>query len=438
MKYPRITFAIATALGLCLGVNNSSHAKSLEEELSGLIIDHPQIRAGRKTVESSRLEIEKTMSGYLPTVSATAAAGPEYIDSPTTRANIAKNKWSRTKNVAGLTITQNLFSGFSTESAVQTARLNRELARNSLEGTLQSMIFEGISNYIDVLRQIRLIELSRSNEATITRQLNLEDERVQSGAGITVDVLQAKSRLQIAKERRVTFEGALEDGITRYTQTYNHPPDLNSMTDPVPPVELIPSELEKAIDIALAENPAIASSNITIEVARERKKMLESEYSPVLDLVTKWNYEKHSSAVLGTKRDYSVVVQSTWDLFTGFSTSASKAQAAYDYGASRDNFEYTSRKVVEQIRLAWQALLTSRERLVLLENAVTIASEVFLSRKRLREAGKETVINVLDAENEVNNAQINYTSASYDERLAIYQLLMAMGRLNSVHLNIGQ
>ena len=80
--------------------------------------------------------------------------------------------------------------------------------------------------------------------------------------------------------------------------------------------------------------------------------------------------------------------------------------------------------------------MTARERLELLENAVNIASEVFESRKKLREAGKETVINVLDAENEVNSAQINFTSASYDERIAVYQLLLAMGRLDPVHLSI--
>ena len=81
------------------------------------------------------------------------------------------------------------------------------------------------------------------------------------------------------------------------------------------------------------------------------------------------------------------------------------------------------------MRLSWQSLVTSRERKELLGNAVNIAAEVFDSRKKLRDAGKETVINVLDAENEVSNAQINYATASYDERVAIYQLLLSMGRM---------
>jgi len=80
--------------------------------------------------------------------------------------------------------------------------------------------------------------------------------------------------------------------------------------------------------------------------------------------------------------------------------------------------------------------VTARQRVALLENAVNIASEIFTARRKLREAGKETILNMLDAENEVINAQINYTSATFDERIAIYQLMLAMGRLNAAYLNL--
>ncbi|MEX0694102.1 MAG: TolC family outer membrane protein [Rhodospirillales bacterium] len=414
-------------------------ANPIEIELTGLLGDHPQIRASEKSLQSSRQGVNSALSGLYPTVSVTGDAGYESIDSPATRTENAPGAedYGRSRNTATLSVTQNLFSGYATASAVRTARLNRELAQISYEGTRQNTIFEGIQVYIDVLRQRRLIELARENEATIQRQLNLEDERVQRGSGVAVDVLQAKSRLQIAKERRVNFEGALEDAISRYTQVFGHPPDIESMLDPEPPIEQIPSELSKSMDIAVVENPAVGNSGTTVEVARERRRTVRAELFPTVDLEGTYNYEKHLNGALGTRRDYSLVVSSTWELFSGFSTRASMAQAAYDYHASKDQHEYTVRKVVEQSKLAWQSLLTSRERLELLENAVNIASEVFESRKKLREAGKETVINVLDAENEVNNAQINYTSAFYDERLAVYQLLLAMGRLDSKNLSLG-
>jgi len=427
-------FSILGAATLLLLSSASTRAASLEKELGDFIYLHPLVKAGRASAQSAEQGVRQSKAGYLPLLTASLAAGPEHIDSPTTR--LADKDSQRTMQTVGLTLTQNLFDGYLTHSTVRTARLNKALALITLEGTLQNTLLEGTSAYIDVLRQYRLVQLAHGNEATIVRQLNLEDERVQRGSGIAVDVLQAKSRLQIAKERRINFEGALENAVTRYIQVFDHVPELESMFDPVPPVEMIPSDLQKTIEIAIQENPAITNSAVTVEITRERRRTVISEYAPVIDLVSTANYEKHNAGTIGTRRDYSVQLQANWNLFTGFTTSDSLSQVAYDYGTSRSNHDQTVNKVIEQVKLSWQALLTARARLELLENAVNIATEVFVSRKKLREAGKETVINVLDAENEVSNAQINFTAASYDERLSIYQLLLSMGRLNPSFLNL--
>ncbi|MBT6220871.1 MAG: TolC family outer membrane protein [Rhodospirillales bacterium] len=410
-------------------------ANPLNDELVYIVTNHPNIKAGSKTIESRHEQIRQSQAGYYPSVDLNATAGPEYINSPGERSENGKPS-SRTKQTATLTMTQNLFNGFSTASNVKVSRLNKALAGITQEGTIQNTIFEGISNYVDVLRQRHLLGLSRTSVINIEHQLNLEDERVQRGSGIAVDVLQAKSRLQIAKERQVSFEGALEDAVSRYAQVFNHAPNISSMTDPVPPVEVIPSAIDRAMDIALQENPAVGNSVVTMEVARTQKAIRRAEYFPTFDMVSTMNIEKNNGAVLGTRRDYSFVLQANMNLFNGFSTEAGVSQTNFDYRATKDNHLFVTRQIIQQTRLAWQALVTSRQRVQLLENAVNIAAEVFTARKKLREAGKETVINVLDAENEVINAQINYTSATFDERIAIYQLMLAMGRLNATYLNL--
>ena len=251
--------------------------------------------------------------------------------------------------------------------------------------------------------------MSRLNETNIQNQLNLEDERVQRGSGIAVDVLQAKSRLQLAKERRVNFEGALENAVSTYIQVFDHAPEISEMLDPIPPLEILPASLEEALETALKNNPALTSTSATSEVAREHRRSVFAQFFPTIDLVSNWTYEKNKAAVIGTSREYSMLLQDNWDLFTGLSTRDTLAQAAFDYGATKDNQRFIARRVIEQTRLSWQNLLTVGERLALLENAVNVATEVFDSRRKLREAGKETVINVLDAESEIFSAQINYT-----------------------------
>lgn len=430
----RISAGIAFSACFCATV--STLANPLRDELRNLLVSHPDILAAEKAIGSSREGVSQVKAEFLPRIELTGDTGYQNLDGPSQRSASRGEPYTRARDSATLTITQNLFNGFSTTTGIQIAELNAEIARVSLEGTRQNTLLEGIRAYLSVIRQRRLIELAISNENNIQTQLNLEDERVQRGAGIAVDVLQAKSRLQIAKERRVTFEGSLEDAISRYVRVFNRAPNLDEMSDPPAPVQLIPDNLERAIDVALDQNPAIVNSMASVAVAREQKARTRSEYMPSIDLVGKWNVEKNVDAVVGVKRDYQVLLQASWDLFTGLTTSSKTTQAAYDYGAKKDAQELAARQVIEQVRVSWQTLLTARQRVELLENAVSIAAEVFDARQKLREAGKETVINVLDAENEIFNARISFVQASYDEQIAIFQLLLAMGQLNASLLGV--
>ena len=106
------------------------------------------------------------------------------------------------------------------------------------------------------------------------------------------------------------------------------------------------------------------------------------------------------------------------------------ARASHDYLSSIDQSNFVKRKIAEETRLAWSGLDTSRQRVTLLQNAVNIAAEVFSGRRKLREAGKETVINVLDAESQMFDARIQSVAAQHDARIAVYRLLAAMGILN--------
>ncbi|MEG3618804.1 TolC family outer membrane protein [Magnetovibrio sp. PR-2] len=430
------TLTVLAVLGPVVLAPEGAQARPIEEELRVLIDRHPKIRESENTLESRRATIRESEAGYYPTVNIAGEIGPQTVDTASTRSDEANESdpWRGVLNSATLTVTQPIFDGFATSATVRIAEVNHEIAQLTLEGTRQNTLFEGVRAYVDVLRQRRLVEMAADNERTIQRQLNLEDERVRRGSGVTVDVLQAKSRLQIAKERRVGFEGALLNAVSTYEQVFGHPPNLPTMLDPTPPAQVIPSSLERSVDIALAENPSLIGGSLNVELAHEQRRSSNSGFYPSLDLTGTANYEKKNNATNGIRRDYSVIMSASWDVFSGGSTLAGREASEFDYRAQMNNYEYTSTKVIEQVRLSWQSLVTSRERKELLGNAVNIAAEVFDSRKKLRDAGKETVINVLDAENEVNNAQINYATSSYDERVAIYQLLLSMGRMKPQYI----
>ena len=430
---PEAAKAIGSTLAGVVVEGSTASAQSLEEEIRDLLATYPQLLASRDNVAAAEEGINRAFADYLPDVSLFADYGYEVTDSPGLRA--ARGGSLRTpRESATLTVTENLFDGYATSARNTTARLNKSVSEISLETTQQTVIFRGASAYVNVLRHVALIELAVRNEQTIQRQLQLEDERVQRGAGISVDVLQSKSRLQIAKERRVAFEGNLKNAMTRYAQLFDHPPEVGSMTFPEDPVGLIPASLEEARKIALEQNPSAARSERAVDLANELRRGAKSGYFPRIDLVTEFNYEDDEDGVVGTRRDASVKVQATWDLFSGFATRAEVAEAAHRYQAALDDRNQVGRLIVEDVGLAWDQLATVRERVALLRNAVNIAIEVHEARRKMREAGQETVINVLDAENEVFNAQINAVDAEYDGRIAAYRLVLATGLLEAENL----
>ncbi len=399
-----------------------------------LVANHPRIQAKLKGVNSSEEGIRAARAGYLPTVKFSGDQGHEYVDSPDRRSTQGKAFLDK-RNTTGLTVTQKIFDGFATDSTVDSAKTSRSMSDSDLRNVRQAALLEGAIAYLDVIRNTKLVALSRENERKIAEQQNLEDERVQKGSGIASDVLQAKQRLQVAKERRVKYEGDFHTSAAKYTQVFGHPPDVAALTDPPLPLDLIPETLDLSLEAAEKDNPGLELATKTIELTSDKRNIAEAGYWPTLDLVGKANYEHGKNATVGVRRDWSLMLVASWELFSGFKTDATVAQASWDHGASKDTRLDTSRKISEQIRTSWHKLQTARQRIELLENAAVLAEEVWEATKKKLDAGKATVTEVLDEATRINDARINYTGAYYDMYQSAYELLNIMGRLEVDNLS---
>jgi adhesin transport system outer membrane protein len=408
-------------------------ALTLEEALQTLAQRHPQIRAAESGLASAESGIGVATSRFFPTVDLTGDGGYERTDTPSRRA-ANQDPFDAARRRVTLSITQNLFDGYARDSGLKQAEITRDASRVDVRSVRQTILLEGVNAYLGLLREHRLVGLAIENERTIAQQLGLESERVQGGAGIAVDILLARARLQIARERRVAFEGARVDAQTRFRQVFDMDVAADTLVEPQLPHEIVPASLDAAVDSAVHGNPGLERASQLVRLADERRRGATSGYWPRVDLVGRVNWERDFDGVPGTRRDGAILLQLTWQIFSGFATDYAVSQAAHDAAASRETETAVRRKTVEEVKLAWQALQTARTREALLTNAVSIASEVFEARKALRDSGRETALNVLDAENEVYVARINLVAASYDAQAAIYRLIAAIGEMEVENL----
>lgn len=425
-----LTALKALTAGLAIILVMPSQAQTLDSEVRQLLESNPRVMAAVSQLEAAEQEVGVARSDYLPTVSLRGDVGPEYIDTPSSRRlSGEEGRSDLTRRTASLAVTQRLFDGSLTSANLAAARIAERLALLNLRFTAQEVLHQASLAYLDLLRHQELVQLATENMGVIQVQAGLENERVSRGSGVAVDVLLAKTRLQLATERVVAFEGALKAAKARYAQVFGKAPRPERMTRPQFPQSWLPQTLDDALDAASNDNISLSIAAEEVGLAEEHRRAAAAARWPKLDLIGSLGYEQDIAALPGSGDQYSVLLTMTWDIYSGSRVRSDIAAKTAEREQARFTAEYVHRQVTEEVTRAFEALSTAERRVEMLGNASTIAEEVFDARVKLREAGSETAINVLDARSETFRARINLTEAGFDSDAALLRLMLATGRL---------
>jgi adhesin transport system outer membrane protein len=435
MKKNLISVAIA---GLVSGLASPLYAADLQSELIYLRDTHPMLRASSFAVTAAEKREVAAKAGWYPKIDVAAERGNEKISttSYSTPGNPGDPKLSdlpREKKT--VTVTQNLFNGGKTLAATGVAKVERQMKDADRSATSQEVLLEAMTAYLNVLKNQMLISLSEINEATTQRQLEMEKQRVERGGGVIVDELQAATRLQIVRERRVLYEQGLRDAISSYEQVFGKTPDLKTFQDVLIMDKRMPASVDSAMEEASDSNPRLQAARMATERAYRLISVENAGFMPNVDLVGTRNRE-NDAGQLYRKEEDSVLIKLSWNVFAGRETVSKAQAAAYDYRESAEKEKNISNKTKESVRVAWNQYKKGIERLNLLESAVKTSQGVMRGRKKLRDAGKETALAVLDSEVEHFGLLANKVNAMIDAKMGSYRLLSTLGRLDIEALNL--
>ena len=415
-------------------------AADLQSELIFLRDNHPMLRATSFALTAAEKRETAAKSGWLPKVDLAAERGPEKITTTPYAAGVPSPTPQATdlqRKKQAVTVTQNLFNGGRTLATTGVARVEREIKDADRSATSQEVLLEAITAYLNVLKNQMLISLSEINEATTKRQLEMEKQRVERGGGVIVDELQAATRLQIVRERRVVYEQGMRDALSSYEQVFGKAPDMKMFQDVDILSTRMPATVDAAIDDAAENNPRLLGARLATERAYRMIAMENAGFMPNIDLVGTHNRERDAGQLYRKEED-SVLVKMSWNIFAGRETVSRAQAAAYDYRENAEKEKNVSNKTKESVRVAWNQYRKGLERLELLDAAVKTSQGVMRGRKKLRDAGKETALAVLDSEVEHFGLLANKVNAMIDAKMGSYRLLSALGKLDIESLNLDQ
>jgi len=414
---------------LALTLATASQAETLGGALVKAYLSNPDINAQRASVRASDEGVPKANAGFLPTVQGTANAGFTrlgYEDGGFGVPNISQTY----PRGYGVSVQQNLFNGNKTINGVRAAESNVLGQREQLRYTEENTLLTALTNYMNVMRDTATLNLNLSNVDVLKEQLRQTKDRFNVGEVTRTDVAQAESALAQSQAQYLQAQTTLQASIASYRQIVGDQP---RKLQPVSPVaHLLPHNLNEAVAIAQAENPAITAYLHGVDVALLNVKISEAALYPTVNLQGSLTKNFDVQSLPGGSRQLvgAVVGQLTVPIYDGGSSYASIRQAKEQVSQQELSTDSQRDKVRQAVVAAWFANVNAPS-IVAAAKAQVKAAEVALAGVREEaKVGQRTTLDVLNAQQTLLQARVALVNAEHDHVVDSYSLLAAVGRLS--------
>lgn len=420
-----------SALALALLMPGAAGAETLREALAKAYRSNPTLTGARARQRANDENVPIERSAGLPNVGADAG----YTEN-VKRSDVSLGSPRRIFQ-SGVTLAVPIYRGGAVANSVKAARARVEAGQADLRGTEASIFSSVVAAYMDVIRDAAIVGLNQANVRALDVNLQATQDRFEVGDLTRTDIAQSQSRLAVARSDLRAAEAQLISSRENYIRLVGNPPgDLETP----PPLPNLPESPEKAVGVALDNNPDIAAARKARDAAAFDVRVARASRLPTVSATADGGYVDYLKSLPGVGTQNSTTaaagVTATIPLFQGGRPGALVRQAQARESQSIEQTIEVERGVIAQARAAyasWQAA-----------NEVIASSKVAVDATRLslegvraeNTVGTRTILDILNAEQEYLNAQVLLVSAQRDAYVAGFTLLAAMGLAEAQDLGL--
>lgn len=401
-------------------VRPAASNQPLLDALRTAYISNPTLRAARAEMRATAELLPQAQSGWMPQSNVTSTVTKADIDPGSTGDGTTSKELE-------LSVTQPLYRGGRTVAGIGSAQ-HRILAQGAiLNAVEQRLLYDVSAAYTDVVRDQALVDLSESNIAVVSRQLDASNQRFEVGEVTRTDVAQSQARNARAQANSTTAMGNLKSSLATYEQL------VGTQATKLPPTNIefvFPKTLDEAIALGEKNSPVAVASDYLHQSAEKDVGTVFGELLPELGLAA--SIDKTWDPQPGLTSDSTVKSLSliaTIPLYEGGYTRSRVRQAKYTANQRLIEIMETQREVRQNVISSWETLAAARGE-IKSRKAQVEASRVAQDGVR-QEAGlgTRTILDALDADQEYLDAQVALVSAQRDEIVASFALARALGIL---------
>lgn len=399
----------------------------LEKNYSVLIVKNEQ--------EIAKLQNNFGNAGMSPTVSVNANLNLANINSyqEFSTGIIQERNGAQSNNTgASVNVGWVIFDGLKMFAVKKRLGLNEQLSAIELKQKMENTVYDIVSAYYTVVKTNELIKAAKQNLSIYEERKKIAKLRLEIGSDSKVDVLLSQSNENKAKSAIIQLELQLLNAKTKLNTLLNKPVDTEFNTTDSIVVNFNPNidDLKKEVS---KSNSSILMSKQNELITQQSIKEARSANLPFVQLNGAYNFTRAQSQAgfvfLNRQAGLNAGVTAGWLIFNGNKNSKLVKERNILYLNQKYVTEQMQMQIDGQVFNSYKTYLLNKTIVDLEKQNLSDSKEVLDVSIERYKVGKSNLLETIETQKNLEDAQVRYIEALYAIKMAETDLLRANGSL---------
>ena len=407
-------------------------ADNVTDAMIGAYNSSGLLEQNRALLRATDEQVAIAVSRLRPIVQAALDIGRSYSRSVTSGVGASAGRGS-TEGSVSLSLSWLLFDNGVSQLSKAAAQETVLATRQSLVDVEQAVLFSAVQSYVGVLSNQDIVALRRNNLRLLQEEQRAANDRFEVGEVTRTDVALAESRVAQARSNLINAEGDLQTAKAIYEQVVGRVPGSISV---YPPLPSRPSDVSNARANALRTHPGLKAQQHTVKARELDAAGALRAMGPSVNLNIRGSHSE-ATDTSDSGRAASVGLQVSQQIYSGGRLAATRRAGVAQLDAAKGNLITIQRDIVQKVVSAFASLEAAEASLIASGERVRAAQVAFDGIREEATLGSRTTLDVLEAEQDLLDAQTARLQARATQSIAAYQLLQAQGLLTADNLRLG-